>query len=520
MDIISIILLAVFGLFALIGAIHGFKQGASREIIRVVTAAISAVIAVFIAKPCYTKVAAFFDGMTIEQIHDWIKGLKIIPTTVDISWILNFDPATIKNIIVIPLVLIVIPLIFVLSFVVINAVMKVIHIILCGVLGLSKKRKNAVTSMLGLIIGLVQGVAIAGIICLPVIGLGNAATLAVAEVNEKMPSSEAAKNLNTLYDGYVKPISENPVIDFIGKCGFDALYTSLVTVEDDGKSVDMTEMLNDAAMIYAHSTGFKKFNWQSLSAENIASLNGITDVIASNEYLTNISANMISAMAKAYAAGTIKLPISAPFDEAVDEMMHIFETTDAECVNSDIDTILAVYYILSDEQILVAYTKDSNDLLDALTEKDANGETPVNLIIDELRANDRTKPIVTVITKISISVMQENLGLTEETVEVYESVKEGLNETLQIKRDDFAEGEAGDQEYKEAVSGSIDTTLKESNIVLEPEIVDSMADYVVENFSDTEEITDEEINDIILSYYDAYLEYLENGTIPDGVPAP
>ena len=53
---------------------------------------------------------------------------------------------------------------------------------------------------------------------------------------------------------------------------------------------------------------------------------------------------------------------------------------------------------------------------------------------------------------------------------------------------------------------------------LDDEIIDGIADYYVSSGLDEyEELTDDDINDIILSYYDAYLKYLENGTIPDGV---
>ena len=37
------------------------------------------------------------------------------------------------------------------------------------------------------------------------------------------------------------------------------------------------------------------------------------------------------------------------------------------------------------------------------------------------------------------------------------------------------------------------------------ELADKLAEYVSDNFSDIEEISDDEINDLILSYYDAYL---------------
>ena len=59
---------------------------------------------------------------------------------------------------------------------------------------------------------------------------------------------------------------------------------------------------------------------------------------------------------------------------------------------------------------------------------------------------------------------------------------------------------------------------KENGIELDPEIVGGIADYIDENVEVKDEYTDEEINDVILSYYDVYLEYQKNGTLPDGLP--
>ncbi len=518
MATVSTIITVVALFFMFIGAVKGFKQGISREIIRAVTIAASVVASIFIAKAFYGKIISFFDGKSIEDIHAWITGLKFFPNGLDISWILNIDAETAKSVLIIPMVLIIIPLIFVGFFIPLCALTKILHVVLCGIFGLSKNRKNFITSILGMAVGAVESALIIGLVCLPLIGIGNAAKTAVEKVNKEMPESESTVQLTNIYGSYLKPITENTAVSLISKCGINAIYTNLVTVNENNEKVPMTNLLPDIAMMYANKSGFNGFHWQTLTPENITAINNITDILESNPYLSDVAANAIRSIAVSYKEGKINLPVSAPYDTVVNEMIHILETVNSENLHGDIDTIIEVYCILSDSRALVSFNEDSDSMLKSLTEKDANGTTPVNKILDEIKKNERTKPLITIITKLSVSIMSENLGLSEETMQVYEDVKTGLNETIKINRKDYAEGDDGEKEYRSAVSKSLDTTLKDNGITLEPEIVDTMADYVADNFADKEEITDDELNDIILSYYDAYVDYINNGTTPDELP--
>ena len=46
-----------------------------------------------------------------------------------------------------------------------------------------------------------------------------------------------------------------------------------------------------------------------------------------------------------------------------------------------------------------------------------------------------------------------------------------------------------------------------------------MVDYIADNYGDHEgEITDKEITDALLSYYQSYSDYLANGGNPDELP--
>jgi phenylalanyl-tRNA synthetase alpha subunit len=99
-------------------------------------------------------------------------------------------------------------------------------------------------------------------------------------------------------------------------------------------------------------------------------------------------------------------------------------------------------------------------------------------------------------------------GITgEEAEQLYEGVKSGLTDVVNIKKDDYET----EEEYKDAVSESLNETLIENDIQLPTETVEELADHVIENFGDMDvsELTDEQVTSIILQYYDIYASEIE-----------
>ena len=505
--------LGILALGALIGAIDGFNQGISRGVIRFVTIIASVVLAIMGSKFLYGKVMEALGGMTIEDIYSTLTNY--IPG-VDLSIILNFDVETVLHIIAIPLSLIVLPMVFTLAFILIAAIMKLVHVILCGIFGLSKTRNNAFTKTLGLFLGLVQGVAVAAVLIMPIIGIGTSATAAINELNEKAPEDQSTVELTNAYNTYVKDFAENPVATTLGSLGMNSMYEYIVTVEVCGAQTDMTTLMPDAATLYIKGASLSGFDWKHPTPEQKQTLREMNDVIEANPYFSGISAGLIRGGSKTITSGNFPIfSFPEPFNTIVNEALSIFHTSTKDNLHTDVDTLLDVYFLLADVGVLESLETNSENVLGVLTAKDSDGKTAINRIIDTINANERMKPLVTLFTKLSLSIMSDQLGLGEEVVDTYENVKGGLNEALQITKDGKSE-----EEYIEEVSASLDTTLKENNIELEPEIVDTMAEYIADNFTAGETLTDEEINDIILNYYDAYLEYQESGTLPPEPPMP
>ena len=311
---------------------------------------------------------------------------------------------------------------------------------------------------------------------------------------------EFTKTCSDYYYTYADEFVENPAITMYSSLGINSLYESLATVSiDENTKSNLTDLAPDAALVTTEVFKLKGVDMNNLSASDEKAVEAILQTIDGNAYFSEIISGILKATANAYSNGDIDFEVEDPFGALIDEAATIFKTSDRQNLKGDLKTITDVIFILSRDGVLASFNEGSDALLDILTKKDENGNTTVNKVINTIKDNDRTKPLVTVITKISLSVMSEQTGLGENVTETFNNIRESINtNVLSIKKEDY--GEERYDEYVADVSTAIDTMLKENEINLEKEIVDTMAEYVAENYSDTSEITEEEASDIILSY--------------------
>ena len=156
-----------------------------------------------------------------------------------------------------------------------------------------------------------------------------------------------------------------------------------------------------------------------------------------------------------------------------------------------------------------ALSGDTALLTDIFTKKDENGDTLITRLTAKLNSNERTAPLVSTFTEISIQVMADSFGGVIDA-ETYDNVKDGIKDIISIDKESYDTHE----EYVGAISDSLNDTLTQNGIEVEKDIIDEMAGYVADNYSEVEDLTDAEINDIILSYYNAYLQSGELPTVP------
>ena len=517
----SLAITAIMALFVLSGALFGFKRGFPRSVIRLVTVIISAVAAGIMASSLVGSAAAFVDGLTMAEALEKLlassgdtAGLAGLGLTEDmVNLLASFDAEMTLCFVQIIVAVAVVPIAFIVIFWVFKFVTVFIYWIITAIAGLRKRRKKIGSRMLGLLIGALQGAIIASVLLLPLAGISSVANDCIEvlssdapEAASEEPSAEGEDMLGELLDSFVG----NPVLKTISALGGRAIFDSMtsITVQDTRHPAYDTAMT--FVMIYSEIGSMGEIDFMAPSKEVQATLENTVEIISNDSFIATVASGLMRGVNTAVDNGALVIVAEEPMASFVSSLVDVFADSNKDNLEADLNTILHVYFILGDNNVLNSFG-DVNALKSALTTKHSDNKTVIDYVVDELYLNPRTAHIVNSLTELSIKVMCESIGLSDDAYHIYENVKTGVNDVLALNEADFATRE----EYIGAVSNELNETLKANDIVLDQNTLDVMSNYIADNYSDISEISDEDINRALLSYYGA----LADGEItPDEIP--
>lgn len=516
-----IVISAISGLF------FGLSRGFGKTVLRLITVAISAVAAFFVVLWLYDFVDGWFAGKTLTEIIVSIWPGYTSATEAGVQQIIaSFDAVTAERLVMMVTAIVAAPSIFLAIFYLLKLLTFVIYAIFAGILGFVKSERNVFSTIFGGVVGAAQGVLIASVALLPTAGfLGLAADMR-AELTSRDKPEDTVAMIEEVYVTYLDEVINSETVGILRTYGGDFVFEKMSTVTIDGDVVDMREETKSLAEICIDGMPLtNEFNWMQPTEIQKEALRAILADLDGDQFHASIIAGLLRGVSNAICTEAFPLELDEPFLGFAMQFIATFTTSSADNISEDLSTFLEVYFTLSDANVLAAFdpaTSEGLDPTELLIATDENGNTVINNVITLLNDNPRTRPIVTALTKFSLQLMMDNFptveGLPEDVdiEEVYEDVKAGVNDLLSTVNNP----DATPEEKKADVATSLDTTLKENNIALDQEIVDSIADHVVENFEGVEELTDEDINNALLQFYDAYAKSQNGGEpeIPDDLP--
>jgi hypothetical protein len=201
------------------------------------------------------------------------------------------------------------------------------------------------------------------------------------------------------------------------------------------------------------------------------------------------------------------------YQEIIDSFMTFLSQVDRYTLGDDLRTLEDFYFGFCDSGLLGAI-RDGEDIMQFVSE-DYRNEKHILGMINSLSGNERTKGMVdalyNVVLKAAFSGTQNgdsaNGGEVLPEIDI-QDVKDGLNNIVAIKKDDYSTTE----EYREVLSNTIGETINDTiGVELEKETIDEIANYVDENYADQlGELTDEEFNELMFEVVDIYQRY-QNG---------
>lgn len=516
---ISLGIFAFMGVCAILGAYRGVMRGFSKSVIRLFTVGASAVCALFMVMWVSRGIV---NSATVGGREQSVDGMlnSYFPGLVDsmpemVKPILSEMDATTATVFIMMIVaMILAPIFFILFFYTLKLATMFLYQLLSGLSGAISYGRSIPSMIGGGVVGFIQGLGIAAVVIIPISGLCNIA----ADAREPLIGNSDQPNeyIEQAYETVIDDLADNPVFDLIDNFGGSVAYEKMTTVRIYGEKIDMGQECVDAIKVLSNLLPFTEtgFDWMHPTDEQRQTLENTIASIDDSDLITSLISDVLRGTAIAYRAGAIQVNVTGAAGALLDDLMLMLTTCTNETVSADLDVIVDVYFILCDHDMFDILTSgDPGAVRELLVSTGPDGKTTIDALLDRLNAYDRSAPIVTSLTKLSFTMMQEALGFDSDTTELYENVKDGINTVLTHNKSDFET----EEEYKEAVYQDLDKALADNNLAVDEDIKQTMVDYIADNYGDHEgEITDKEINDALLSYYKAYANSLSGGNESNG----
>lgn len=503
---ISLIFTGAFLLLTVLGLLKGFGRGAVRQTVRTVTIVISAIISLVAIDSITAGLSEMCADKTLDEVV-MMLGLDVPENMMELFTC--FDAVTAERVVDLPLMAVIAPLVFTVIFVLVSAILFIAHAIVCAIFNLSGKRAGIISRLIGMAVGAVQGVAVAIIFLLPVMNLVGIASDTNDGIVEHHPNDYEELAVCQVYDEYIRDTRESAVFNIAYSLGGNMLCDSFATINIEDEEVNLRDELSLVLVAADDFIELGEFDWTNPTDEQCEALENIIDKLSHDTYVASILSGTMRGLATSIDTGVIVFELEEPVLGVMNSLVSIFTTLNEDNFARDMDTIMEVYLLLAREDVLETLASHPDDITATFIAENEAGETVIKRVITTIQSNTHMKPLVTMLTKLSVSIMMQDVGI-ENGDEAYDTIKDGITNVIAIDKTQYET----EEEYVTAVSESLDTTLKEHDIVLAPEIVDNMAGYLAsQDYSELglENITEDEVNDVIISYYDAYLKYINEG---------
>ncbi len=496
------ILTAIVFLLLVLGTLRG-TSNFGRQVVRTCLTVGAAVMAFLITLAAEDLIIA---SVTPEKIKEILLNFGEQAGPVNISGIADY--LTSLDLVAALLGAFVAPVAFIGIFLVLYGAVNALASVISNILGMGGPTVAGGMALGGAALGAVEGITVALVLCIPLGGMLGLADDSVAVMREN--GNEKYASIITTYDESIAPLNDHFAVETAKQLGSDAMMDSFTTVTVDGREVNLRDEFVNVVSIVVEFSAIGEVDFTALSEENKAAISSAVDKLEHSDYLMMLASGIVSDLGHALEDNVVPISVPAPYDVVLHPVISMLATSNMDNFKADLDTTLEIYYLLSDSGALKAFGIKGQEqgMTDALTLTDTDGKTVIAKVIDIIDENEHMRSLIKALTDMSLIMLTNQLGIDADIVEVYDNIKTGVNDVLAVNPEDYGTNE----EYVAARNEKLDEAFSANGVELEPEVIDGIGDYIDENYSDLEEVSDDDINDIILSYYDVYMSVQSEGS--------
>ena len=510
--LIGILVLCLFLIILIAKMYFGMRRGFKRQVVCTITTVVSMLASVIIASVLSEQIIGKFDAHIIEDLVVKIEG--VVPKAGEFlrKTIVAIEPAVFESIFLLPATLLLIPIVATVCFILLNLIFKIVRLIVIKVMKM-KKAQNNFDRLGGTLLAAVEGIICVMMFLLPFAGV---VSLVDRAYDEAISSRYADENseLERINEEFLSPFTDNPAFTFVNGVGGTAISDSIATVEINNEKVNLRhEVVNITGIVMAETTTLKDADLGDLTNYEKSAIENIINGVCKSSYMTHITSGAIRSSRVVLNFNIIKYDENSELADIIDGLVGYFETVTDSTLEEDLTTMKEILFTVSDSGAVVTLREGDSDLWTVLQDQRKAGDDTISKLVDILQRNERASCLVKTFTEVLIASLATEVVAPDGTVVTvtYDELKDSMSTVLDVHQ---RPGETY-QEYMDNLSSTLDTTFKDHGINLEEEIVYDIAEYIDSKYEGKNDLTDEEFNDVLLHYYDAYLDYVENGNVPE-----
>ena len=501
---LSIALYVVAAALLAFGILKGIKNGIIGQSLRLAVNLLSALTALLVGSGLLKAIANAFAG---NDLSATVSGFGVELDSKMIGVISSIDPSTVSSIASVPVALLVVPILTIMVYIIVKSLLGIPIKILAKIIpdgllsAFGGKLKLPLNKILGAMVGVVGALVTLAIIVFPFATISSVAR----EVSSVLRDSGEVEIADTV-DTYSEPIVRNGAVATC-RTVFGGIYESATSVKTADGKVTIISVAHDGAIIGADLSALDGKDVTALSDEEIASATHAVKVASDSPFFCPIVLDLLSVITDNLDAKSLGIDETGVFAEFADQIISIFATADEKTLHSDVETLLKVVSEISEAGVF-----DGEFTSEKLLKKDENGKSAVGEIVDILSANDRYSGLCTALSNAALSMVLDNSGVDLGGIDPEKAsgdIKSALVSVSDLKKEDFS----SEAEYNEAVTAEVKGALLANGIDVDERITDE-ADKekfeaavveIVEEMDISEEVSDEEMLRIMISYYEKYM---------------
>ena len=323
------------------------------------------------------------------------------------------------------------PLLFLLLFVVIKALLIFLYWILCGV-----TRPKYADTCSSHFLGLPMGIAIAAIgivvFVTPLFGYAELLSTFASKTTEAGTNTALAETVESYHQDFIAPLGDTPALSTVYDLVGDTIFKGLTGGKWENETVYLRDEFDVLGDIMAQLGLLGDKPVEQYGAAESAAAQKLAADISRSPMLSVLCSGVLNTASNHWLSGQPFLGVAAPSlgengDLILSAFLEVFSTSSRENLGEDLDFFADVFGILIDHELLASIkaAQDEEEMAALIAEGDLLAE-----VQQLLKTHPRMNPVGVALMDVGMRAVLKSIGLPEDVLASHGELIGEMSEAL------------------------------------------------------------------------------------------